>query len=124
MEYIAVTWPEIQDYMHHEDYLDRVGYDSKKDLWFVPKYIIEEVDSNIEVTKDTNLGKLVIQGNDIYLNEDHYKSVFKIPKGSTVLLFDKRRNKYIISKCIISDPPCFEDNHTLVDCNFIGVKIE
>lgn len=49
--YIAVTWPEIQDYMEHPDYPSKVfiGHtitDSSKmivnDVWFVPEEMYYE----------------------------------------------------------------------------------
>lgn len=39
MKYIAVEWPEIQNYMEHEDYPKKVGFDPDKNVWFVPEYI-------------------------------------------------------------------------------------
>ena len=35
-EYIAVKWPEVQEYMTDDEFSE-VGYDPKMDLWFVPK---------------------------------------------------------------------------------------
>lgn len=38
MRYIAITWPEIQDYMTRSDYYDEVYYNSNKDVYFIPEY--------------------------------------------------------------------------------------
>lgn len=33
----VVTWPEVQDYMmQYPNFDSEVGYDSNKDVWFVP----------------------------------------------------------------------------------------
>lgn len=37
MRYIKIDWPEIQDYMHYPGYPDEVGFDSKKNCWFIPE---------------------------------------------------------------------------------------
>ena len=46
MKYIAVKWPEIQDYMNHPDYPEKCFYDSNKDIYFIPEdweyYVISE----------------------------------------------------------------------------------
>lgn len=39
-EYIALKWPEVQEYMESPRW-GEVGYDPKKDLWFVPKDMIK-----------------------------------------------------------------------------------
>lgn len=39
-EYIAVKWPEVQEYMKDGKFSE-VGYDPKMDLWFVPKDMYE-----------------------------------------------------------------------------------
>lgn len=36
-KYIAVGWPEIQDYMDDTSYPDSVGFDPEKNIWFVPE---------------------------------------------------------------------------------------
>jgi len=37
MKYILVDWPEIQDYMEHPDYPEKVFYDPNKGKWFIPE---------------------------------------------------------------------------------------
>ena len=39
-EYIAVGFPEIQEYMDSPRW-DEIGFDSDKNLWFVPKDMIK-----------------------------------------------------------------------------------
>ena len=39
-EYIAVEWPDIQEYMDSSRW-DEVGFDADKNLWFVPKDMIK-----------------------------------------------------------------------------------
>lgn len=39
-EYIAVIWPDIQEYMDSPR-CDEVGFDADKNLWFVPKDMIK-----------------------------------------------------------------------------------
>ena len=39
-EYIAVEFPEIQEYMDSPRW-DEVGFDADKNLWFVPKDMIK-----------------------------------------------------------------------------------
>lgn len=39
-EYVALGWPEIQEYMESLRW-DEVSYDSGKDIWFVPKDMIK-----------------------------------------------------------------------------------
>ena len=39
-EYIAVIWPDIQEYMDSPRQ-DEVGFDADKNLWFVPKDMIK-----------------------------------------------------------------------------------
>ena len=39
-EYIAVLWPDIQEYMDLPRW-DEVGFDADKNLWFVPKDMIK-----------------------------------------------------------------------------------
>ena len=46
MKYIRVDWPEIQDYMHHPGYPDEVGFDSKKNCWFIPEEWEEHFEYN------------------------------------------------------------------------------
>lgn len=41
--YIAVGWPEIQEFMEHKDYPTKVGFDPDKNTWFVPKEMYNEV---------------------------------------------------------------------------------
>lgn len=40
-EYIAVLWPDIQEYMDSPRW-DEVGFDADKNLWFVPKDMIKD----------------------------------------------------------------------------------
>ena len=40
-EYIAVEWPDIQEYMDSPRW-DEVGFDADKNLWFVPKDMIKD----------------------------------------------------------------------------------
>lgn len=37
MKYVLVDWPEIQQYMEHPNYKEKVYYDSEKGVWFVPE---------------------------------------------------------------------------------------
>ena len=37
MKYIAIGWPEIQDYMDNPDYPERCFYDPKEDVWLIPE---------------------------------------------------------------------------------------
>ena len=37
MKYIRVDWPEIQDYMDNPGWPDEVGFDPKKNCWFIPE---------------------------------------------------------------------------------------
>lgn len=39
-EYIALEWPEIQEYMESPRW-DEVGFDIDKNIWFVPKDMIK-----------------------------------------------------------------------------------
>ena len=39
-EYIAVEWPDIQEYMDSLRW-DEVGFDADKNLWFIPKDMIK-----------------------------------------------------------------------------------
>ena len=39
-EYIAVIWPDIQEYMDSPRW-DEVGFDADKNLWSVPKDMIK-----------------------------------------------------------------------------------
>lgn len=39
-EYIALGWPEIQEYMESPRWKE-VGYDTNLGLWFVPKDMIK-----------------------------------------------------------------------------------
>lgn len=39
-KYIALTWPEIQEYMESPRW-DEVCFDSKNNLWFVPEDMIK-----------------------------------------------------------------------------------
>ena len=39
-EYIAVIWPDIQEYMDSPRW-NEVGFDADKNLWFVPKDMIK-----------------------------------------------------------------------------------
>lgn len=36
-KFIAVDWPEIQEYMERPDYKQRVAFDPQKNLWFIPE---------------------------------------------------------------------------------------
>lgn len=40
--YIAVTWPEIQDFMEHPNYYEEVYFDPEKNVWFVPEGMYNE----------------------------------------------------------------------------------
>jgi len=37
MKYIALDWPEIQDYMNNPDYPDKCYFDPDKNVWFIPE---------------------------------------------------------------------------------------
>lgn len=37
MKYIALEWPEIQDYMGRQDYGLLSYYDPQKDVYFIPE---------------------------------------------------------------------------------------
>lgn len=39
-EYIAVEWPDIQEYMDSPRW-NEIGFDADKNLWFVPKDMIK-----------------------------------------------------------------------------------
>lgn len=39
-EYIAVYWPDIQEYMDSSRW-EEVAFDSNKNMWFVPKDMIK-----------------------------------------------------------------------------------
>lgn len=41
MKYIKIEWPEIQDYMEHEDYKEECYFDSTKNVWFIPEDWLE-----------------------------------------------------------------------------------
>lgn len=47
-KYICLGWPEYQDYMGHKDFYDESGYDPVLDYYYIPEYIIEEVDKKNE----------------------------------------------------------------------------
>lgn len=37
MKYIAVSWPEIQDYMNNPEYPERCFFDPKENVWLIPE---------------------------------------------------------------------------------------
>lgn len=37
MKYIAIGWPEIQDYMNNPEYPERCFFDSKENVWLIPE---------------------------------------------------------------------------------------
>ena len=39
-KYIAVEWPDIQDFMDNPKWKD-VGFDPNKNIWFVPEDLLE-----------------------------------------------------------------------------------
>lgn len=41
--YIAVSWPEVQDFMEHPRYYEEVCFDPNKNLWFLPQDLYDEV---------------------------------------------------------------------------------
>lgn len=53
MKYIAIGWPEIQDYMDNPDYPEKCYFDPVKNVWFVPEnwdsdYLeLQEVKENV-----------------------------------------------------------------------------
>ena len=36
-KYLAIGWPEIQEYMDHPDYPEECYFDPRKDTWFIPE---------------------------------------------------------------------------------------
>lgn len=40
--YELVEWPDIQTFMEDYDYKDRVGFDTDKNVWFVPEDMIKK----------------------------------------------------------------------------------
>lgn len=48
-KYLAVGWPEIQEYMDHPDYPEECYFDPKKDTWFIPESWEEEIEYNINI---------------------------------------------------------------------------
>jgi len=44
MKYVKIEWPEIQDYMHNEDYLEDCYFDPMKDCWFIPEWWDNELE--------------------------------------------------------------------------------
>lgn len=42
-KYIAVNWPEIQDFMEHPNYQEEVCFDADKNIWFVPEEMYNQV---------------------------------------------------------------------------------
>lgn len=56
MKYVRLDWPEIQVYMGHPDYSEEVGYDPVLDAWFVPEYIIQEIDKSLETQGEPEIG--------------------------------------------------------------------
>jgi hypothetical protein len=37
MKYVAIGWPEIQDYMNNPDYPERCCFDPKDNVWLIPE---------------------------------------------------------------------------------------
>ena len=37
MKYIAIEWPEIQDYMSRKDFKEGSYFDSTKNVWLIPE---------------------------------------------------------------------------------------
>lgn len=49
MKYIAVEWPEIQDYMMRADYSEKSYFDPIKNTWLIPEdWLDEELDEEPE----------------------------------------------------------------------------
>ncbi len=37
MKYIAIGWPEIQDYMNNPEYPEKCYFDPDKNIWLIPE---------------------------------------------------------------------------------------
>lgn len=49
MKYVAVEWPEIQDYMMRPDYPEESYFDPIKNTWLIPEdWLGEELDKEPE----------------------------------------------------------------------------
>ena len=54
--YKSIEWPEIQDYMDYENFKEEVGFDSVKNVWYVPKWLVDDKELELEnVMKNLNL---------------------------------------------------------------------
>ena len=42
-KYIAIGWPDIQEYMEKENYREEVFFDPMKNTWLIPDYWVEDI---------------------------------------------------------------------------------
>ena len=50
-KFVALTWPDYQDYMDHPDFDKSYGYDPIEDTYYIPLCIINDVDIRNMKTK-------------------------------------------------------------------------
>lgn len=54
--YKLIEWPEIQDYMDYENFKEEVGFDPVKNVWYVPKWLVDDKELELEsAMKNLNL---------------------------------------------------------------------
>lgn len=46
MKYVAIKWPDVQDYMGLPDFQEESFYDSQKNVWLIPDWW--ETERNLE----------------------------------------------------------------------------
>lgn len=83
-EYIVVLWPDIQEYVDSPRW-DEVGFDSNKNMWFVPKDMI-----NNTIQEKTNLENK----HPLY----QYYTMDNCPICEFVLFYNPCHNNYFVGE--------------------------